>query len=79
MKIQHQQNEKHWQMKINENTQHQKWTTPQKPPEFSKASSIAESFWLFYGYWWLFLIYVNNYLLLFMIIMQLFIIIDNYL
>ena len=47
--------------------------------KFSQAGTIAGSFWLFYGYWWLFVIYVNNYLWLFMIIMQLFIIINNYL
>ena len=40
-----------------------KWTKINKNLQrFSQASTIAGSFWLFYGYWWLFVIYVNNYL-----------------
>ena len=40
-----------------------KWTKTNKNLQrFSQARTITGSFWLFYGYWWLFVIYVNNYL-----------------
>ena len=86
-----------WKTSTNENkwiaTATTKWTKMNKNLQrFSQASTIAGSFWLFYGYWWLFVIYVNNYLWLFydyfiiilvyyykMIICDYFMIIDNYL
>ena len=59
-----------------------KWTKMNKNLwRFSQTSTIAGSFWLFYGYWWLFVIYVNNclwLLWLFVIILWLLMIICYY-
>ena len=57
-----------------------KWTKMNKNLwRFSQASTIVGSFWLFYGYWWLFVIYVNNYLWLLWLFYNHFIIIYDYL
>ena len=75
MEIQHQQNEKHQQMKINEDTQHQKWTTTQKPPRGSPKQ--VPSLGVF-GFWFQKIISKFSKLIILIIILWLLIIICNY-